>query len=79
MNCTLNTVGESVGEAYRIDGSGRQRVQFEFPAFQRFVSAGDTLSLRLSLESPLFKESNRSDSVTVVPSRSEIRLPQRPQ
>lgn len=75
----LDTIGEPVGEAYRIDGSGRQHVQFEFPAFQRFVSAGDTLSLRLSLESPLFKESNRSDSVTVVPSRSEIRLPQRPQ
>ncbi|QLG50497.1 alpha/beta hydrolase family protein [Natrinema halophilum] len=75
----LDHIGKPVTEAYRIDGSGRQRAQFDFPALQRFLAAGDTLSVRISVESILFEESNRSDGVTVVPSRSEIRLPQRPQ
>ncbi|WP_254523020.1 CocE/NonD family hydrolase [Natrinema caseinilyticum] len=75
----LDAIGKSVGEAARVDGPGRQRVQFEFPVFQRFFSAGDTLSLRISTESLLFEESTHTDGVTVLPSQSEIRLPQRPQ
>ncbi|WP_254523178.1 CocE/NonD family hydrolase [Natrinema caseinilyticum] len=75
----LDAIGKSVGEAARVDGPGRQRVQFEFPVFQRFFSAGDTLSLQISVTSLLFEESTHTDGVTVLPSQSEIRLPQRPQ
>ncbi|WP_246983803.1 CocE/NonD family hydrolase [Halorientalis marina] len=68
-----------VGEVYRIPDEGQQRIQFEYPALQRFVSAGDTLGLKVSVSNPFYLDSRESDGVVVQPSESRIHLPQRPQ
>ncbi|WP_136716480.1 CocE/NonD family hydrolase [Halorientalis salina] len=66
-----------VGEAYRIGDSGTNRVRVSYPTLQRFVSAGDELGLRVSVSNPFYLNSRDSDGVTVNPSESQIRLPQR--
>ncbi|MFB6084947.1 MAG: CocE/NonD family hydrolase [Halorientalis sp.] len=66
------------GEAYRIEGSGVSRIGFEYPTFQRFVSPGDTLGLRIGVSSPWYLDSRESEGITIRPGESSVRLPRRP-
>lgn len=67
----------NVGEAYRIPSSGTHRVRFDYPSLQRYVSAGDTLGLEISVSNPFYLNSRDSDGVTVRANESRVLLPQR--
>ncbi|WP_336001091.1 CocE/NonD family hydrolase [Halorientalis halophila] len=66
-----------IGEAYRIEGSGVSRPSFEFPTFQRFVSAGDEFGIQIEVSSPYYLDSRESEGVTVRPGESRVHVPQR--
>jgi predicted acyl esterase len=68
-----------VREAYRIEGRGYHEVQFPYPTLQRFVEAGETIGLQVSLDDPLFIDSRRSRGLTIRDEESGLRLPTRPQ
>jgi len=66
-----------ISATYRVDGSGRQRVQCQHPTLQRYFSPGDTLGLQISITNPFYIDSRESDGVEIVPGDSQVRVPQR--
>ncbi|WP_336001090.1 alpha/beta fold hydrolase [Halorientalis halophila] len=68
----------NVGEAYRVEGTGRHRIEFEFSTLQRYLSKGDELGLRIYISDLLYLDADEADGVTVDPAASQIKVPQRP-
>lgn len=65
-------------EAYRLPYSGTQTIQFTYPGIQRFVSAGDTIGLSVSVSDTWHLDSRTGEGVTIDPHGSSLTLPQRP-
>ncbi len=71
---TINVV-----EPYRVEGSGRHRISFEYPTLQQYLSAGDRLDLRIYISDWIYLDADGRGEVTVDPAASQITIPQRPQ
>lgn len=69
----------TVVEPYRVEGSGRHRITFEYPTLQRYLSAGDRLDLRIYISDWIYLDADGRGEVTVDPAASRITIPQRPQ
>ncbi|WP_424016530.1 CocE/NonD family hydrolase [Halorientalis pallida] len=64
---------------YRVEGSGRHRISFEYPTLQQSLSAGDRLELRIYISDWMYLDADGRGEVTVDPAASRITIPQRPQ